>query len=112
MIIIAGPLESPKLFMNQCGEGAWLQVLLQGAEDNSMALGAQVTATVNGQPLPREVHGLRAQAQGPPRVHFGLGDVDTIDKLEVRWPDGTTNVASDVPTRRMVTATYSSAESR
>jgi hypothetical protein len=26
---------------------------------------------------------------GPPEVHFGLGEVDRIERIEVRWPDGT-----------------------
>jgi len=110
-ITVAGPMESPKLFMNQCGDGAWTRVILHGAKENTMALGALVTAYVDGVPLPREVHGLRAQAQGPAQVHFGLGDTDTLDKLEVRWPDGQVSVATNVATRRTVTVTHPSAVS-
>ena len=28
-------------------------------------------------------------SQSPPDLHFGLGPIDTIEELAIRWPDGT-----------------------
>jgi len=36
-------------------------------------------------------------------VHFGLGDAQRVDRLTVRWPDGTVDRWKDVPVRRWVT---------
>ena len=42
-------------------------------------------------------------SQGSTRVHLGLGQATTIDRLEIRWPGGRvqtlTNVAGDRLTR-------------
>jgi hypothetical protein len=35
-----------------------------------------------------------------PLVHFGLGDVDTLDELTVTWPDGQVSSFTDVSTRQ------------
>jgi len=39
-------------------------------------------------------------SQSDLRLHFGLGDVAKIDKVEVRWPDGTTQAFEGVPSDR------------
>jgi enediyne biosynthesis protein E4 len=30
-------------------------------------------------------------------VHFGLGTATQVDKIEVRWPDGSVETLKDVP---------------
>jgi hypothetical protein len=37
------------------------------------------------------------------RVHFGLGDVERIDGLRVRWPSGAVDEIGSVDTDRYVT---------
>ena len=37
----------------------------------------------------RRVHGGSFVPVSDDRFHFGLGDVDAIDRLAVTWPDGT-----------------------
>ena len=38
----------------------------------------------------------------PPEVHFGLGELETVARLTVHWPDGTTEAFTDVPARHHV----------
>jgi hypothetical protein len=38
-------------------------------------------------------------------VLFGLGDVDRVDVVEVRWPSGHVDRVPDVPVDRYVTLT-------
>jgi hypothetical protein len=33
-------------------------------------------------------------SQNDLRIHFGLGNANTVDRLEVRWPSGRTEVLS------------------
>jgi hypothetical protein len=36
------------------------------------------------------------------QVHFGLGDADKVDRLEVRWPTGKVQVLTDLAADRHV----------
>ena len=52
----------------------------------------------------RELHNVRTLGQGPSRLHFGLGAVHTIDRLEVLWPGGAVSLLEGLAPRRVVTA--------
>jgi hypothetical protein len=76
---------SARLLRNDGAVGHWLRVELEG-----FAPGAVVTAVLpDGTRLQREWHaGSSYLASEDPRMHFGLGDHDTVEALIVRWPDG------------------------
>jgi hypothetical protein len=38
-----------------------------------------------------------------PRLHFGLGAIERLERIEVRWPDGTAEVFEGGPADRLVT---------
>jgi len=55
------------------------------------ALGAQVKVVMGDAVLWRQVQRAYSYcSSNDPRVHFGLSDALTVDKVEVRWPDGHT----------------------
>lgn len=37
------------------------------------------------------------------RVHVGLGSAKAVDRLEIRWPNGQTEVVADVGLNQIVT---------
>jgi YD repeat-containing protein len=41
-------------------------------------------------------------SQNDMRQHFGLGSLDTVDLIEVTWPDGTTTRQERVKADRVV----------
>ncbi len=104
-VLVVGPGESPLLWMNRCGEDHWLQLELVAAGPNTTAIGAVVEAEVGDTIQLREVLSLRGPGQRPTRLHFGLGDADTVERLTIWWPDGSVTEATDVPVDRVVTAT-------
>ncbi|MCR9200568.1 MAG: FG-GAP-like repeat-containing protein [Planctomycetaceae bacterium] len=62
------------------------------------AVGAVVVCTVNGRKLRAAVTaGDGYHASNERVLHFGLGDADVIDRLEVHWPDGRQQSWRDVP---------------
>lgn len=71
-------------------EHNWL--LVRAMAQNRDALGAQVTIKMHGKAsqaytgfvLPNSSY----LSSSEPSVHFGLGTTDTIQAIEVRWPDG------------------------
>ena len=42
-------------------------------------------------------------AQNDLRTHVGLGRATQIDRIEIRWPAGGTDVARNVPANQIVT---------
>jgi hypothetical protein len=78
-----------RFYQNGFMEGHWLQVRLSGPKGNPNAVGSRVTLRAGDAVLIRELQaGSGFCSQDPPYLHFGLGDVEAYDSLEVRWPDG------------------------
>jgi hypothetical protein len=47
--------------------------------------------------------GTNTATGGPPEVHFGLGDRDVVDRVDITWPDGQVSRLKDLETRRIYT---------
>lgn len=67
----------------------WISFLLEGAQSNRDAVGAQVRLTAGGKTYLGFVNGGNGFAsQSSRRVHFGLGAQGRVDNVEIRWPSG------------------------
>src|SRR6185295_10013737 len=67
-------------------------------------IGARVIATAGSRALVREVKaGSSYLSQSDTRVHLGLDRAAVIDRLEVRWPAGTTEVLTNVAANQILT---------
>lgn len=104
-VVISGNTGPPQYWHNPCGAGAWTEVELVGAGENTGGFGAQLTVEAGGRTHVDELWNLRSLGQSPSRFYVGLGDVEVIDRLTLRWPDGTLAEATDVPVRRKITIT-------
>ena len=74
-----------------CGEAAWLKIRLRDeGRHNHHAIGARVTIEAAGHRQTRWVTAGSTSycSADVPEVHFGLGDADIVDKIEVLWPTG------------------------
>ncbi len=100
-IVIAGKAE-PQLWVAGCTEGHWLEIDLVGPAANSEAFGARVTVQFSGRRQLREMQALRVATQGPSRLHWGLGQADVVDRIEVRWPDGVEEAWEQVAADRLL----------
>jgi hypothetical protein len=77
--------------------GHWLQIRLRGTQANRDGIGSHVRVTAGGRTQLDEVHSGRGyQSHHGMRLHFGLGDCDHIDRIEVRWLGGGTQVIENV----------------
>jgi enediyne biosynthesis protein E4 len=99
---LAGP---SLLYRSRCGEQGWLRVKLRQDGLNVHAVGARVVVFAGSERWERRVAagGTGFSSGGPPEVHFGFGDLDALDRIEVTWPDGHRSVADDVATRQVLT---------
>jgi hypothetical protein len=70
--------------------GHWVQFsVIEPRLGGRDAIGAVVSLTVPGKRLTRWVSGGGSyQCASDSRVHFGLGETDHFDRVEVLWPDG------------------------
>jgi enediyne biosynthesis protein E4 len=81
-----------------------LLIRLQGTRSNRNAIGARVRVTTGATTQVREVKaGSSYLGQSDLRVHVGLGRASRIDRLEIRWPNGGTEVVENVTINQMVT---------
>ncbi|MCB9685424.1 MAG: VCBS repeat-containing protein [Alphaproteobacteria bacterium] len=97
-------LDGPTVLeLSRCGEEAWLIVRPLPAV---RAVGATVTLRSGEQRWTRTIRagGTSLASGGPPEALFGLGDLDRIDAVEVRWPDGTVQRSGPVATRQRIDA--------
>jgi hypothetical protein len=74
-------------------ENHWIEFELDGQASNRSAIGAQVRVFWNGQQQLQEVSGGSGFcAQNDRRLHFGLGKTASVDRAEIRWPSGKTQM--------------------
>lgn len=67
----------------------YIRLRIKGAGDNTAAIGATVKIYAGDQVQFAEVQRSRGyQSSVEPFLHFGLGEFDKIDKIEIIWPNG------------------------
>jgi hypothetical protein len=77
------------LWWNRHPPRRWVALRLRGTASNRDAIGALATVRAGGRVFVRQVHAAGGYlAQSSKTLHFGLGDAETIDAVEVRWPSG------------------------
>lgn len=89
----------PSLFMNESHNGNHRVLFrLVGNRSNRMAIGARVTVHAGGLIQIDEVRGGGGyNSSSDTRLHFGLGKVAILSRVDVRWPSGLRQVFRNVP---------------
>ncbi len=80
--------DLPSLLRNDGGNKQnWIKIKLIGTKCNRTAIGARVRVITGKHVQMDEVHsGSSVMSQSDLRLHFGLGKVESIDVVEVKWP--------------------------
>jgi hypothetical protein len=86
------------------GERHWLEVRLIGKKSNKDGVGARVKVTSAGKTWIRERKGGGSYLSAhDPRLHFGLGALGRVERIEVRWPSGHVDTIGDAHVDRVIT---------
>lgn len=105
--VVVQSFSQPLVFLNNehPSRGHWLQVALRGSVSNRDAIGARLIAEFgNGQRQLRELGTTSGYLAGQSLVaSFGLGEVDRVDRLTIRWPSGEVQVLENVPVDQRLT---------
>ena len=96
---------------NQSEKSNYLKVHFKGHEKNNYGVGAKVTLYTNNNTLIQENYPTNGYLSSiPPALHFGLGEADLVDSLQVIWSDGKREVIKDIQTNGTITLHYAKAE--
>lgn len=104
-VVILNSRRAPTILRNESANGNhWLEIQLRGVKTNRDGVGAHVTVTAGDLVQMDEVHSGRGyQSHFGSRLHFGLGAHQRVDRIEVRWIGGGTDVLEDVAVDRLLT---------
>ena len=111
--IVVNNLRSPaQLFENQLCGGSGLEVELRWPNSlNRYAIGAQLALHTSAGTFYRDVRAASGYLSGDPaRVHFGVPPDATLQRLEVRWPDGHVSNVEPLSSHALVTVTRGSTD--
>ncbi len=98
------PYPGPhQLFSNNGNSNHWLEIDLIGTISSRDAIGAFVTLTANGASQVRfQDGGIHAYGQHSPRLHFGLGSNQRVDRITIHWPSGIVQELIDIPADQII----------
>ncbi|NCG19317.1 MAG: hypothetical protein GWP91_09950, partial [Rhodobacterales bacterium] len=96
------------IYRSGWGGQGWLRVRLHDSGANTHAIGATVRLYFGDNRHPKvwiRSGGTSHASGGPPEAHFGLGDADTVRRVEITWPDGAISNLFDVDARQVLDVT-------
>jgi enediyne biosynthesis protein E4 len=98
-IVVENLEGGPMILQPQGGPpNHWISFELEGTKSNRLALNARIRATSGDLVQTGEVlSGGSYLSQNDLRIHFGLGNSDRADKIEILWPSGKPEILTDVP---------------
>ena len=97
-------LDKPAVLLMGRGEtGHWLQVSLVTAKGGRDPIGASVVAhTGERRQIRQLVSGSGFLSSSSRVLHFGLGEAERVDRLEISWPSGARETLHDVAVDRRI----------
>ncbi len=106
-VVILNIRERPTILRNDSPtDNHWIQIRLRGKTTNRDGVGARVTVVAGDLTQIDELHSGRGyQSHYGMRLHFGLGKHKKVDRIEVRWIGGGTDVLRDMAVDRLITIT-------
>lgn len=106
--VVVNDLDGPPMILRNDGGNRNRALLIRtiGVTSNRDGIGARVTVTAGNLVQRDEVRsGGSYLSQNDLRLHFGVGQAETIDELEIRWPSGRVDRVTKVPTNHLIEIT-------
>jgi enediyne biosynthesis protein E4 len=106
-VVILNANSKPTILRNDSkSKHHWVQIALRGIKSNRGGVGARVRVIAGDLVQTAEVHSGRSyQSHFGTRLHFGLEQNEQIDRIEVRWLGGGTDVLSEIEPDRLIVIT-------
>jgi hypothetical protein len=89
-VIVANQRGPLLIYRNHPAPGRhWIQFELAGTASNRSAIGSRVEVHWNGRLQAQEVSAATGfSSQNQRRLHYGLGESSSVDRVVIRWPNG------------------------
>ncbi len=112
--LVLNNLDEPAMILeNRLKAANYVKVKLQGNKQNVDGLGARVCIKAGGQVQTQELSTNRGYYSSVSSIlHFGLGESDQIEELEVFWPGGAYQKQNDLAINQLITIKQSDAKSK
>jgi len=82
---------------NKGNQNNWIMLSLTGTSGNRDGIGARIKITSGGKTqLAQRKTTTGYLSQNDPRIHFGLGKNQIVDKIEIIWPSGKTQTLENI----------------
>ncbi len=102
--IVVNDVGAPARVYRNGGTSGHALLLRLVAAGDGWGTGTRVLAQVGVNSIVRELFPTSGyMSANEPLVHFGLGDVERVERLYVRWPSGRTDELQDLPVDRLLT---------
>ena len=101
-VVVNNMNDAPTLLQNQSRRlQRWLKVKVVGVKSNRSGIGARVRVVAGSHSQMDEVRsGGSYISQSELRLHFGLGPVEVVDLVEVKWPSGLVDRVTNIETNQ------------
>ncbi len=103
-IFVTNSNTPPRLLRNDGGNrNNWLQIKMKATRSASDAVGTRVKITTGDLSQIREVQsGDGYLSQRELKLHFGIGKHNKVDKIEVLWVSGSTQIVQQAPANQVL----------
>jgi enediyne biosynthesis protein E4 len=103
-LVVLNARAKPTVMLNTTvSANHWATLKLIGTRSNRSAIGAWAKMEAGGRTQVEEVRAGRGyQSAEDLRLHFGLGTNTLIDRLEIRWPGGSTQVLTGLAVDKII----------
>src|SRR5690606_32514835 len=111
------------IYQNRSAQGSadssvghrYLKLKLNGSSTNLGGIGAKIQLFYSGKEGRGEQYYEHYLSRGykssvDPVIHFGLGEVASIDSLQITWPDGKSQLLNDIQANQTLTLNYQDAK--
>jgi len=89
--------QGVKIYKNGSDAGNWITFTLEGTTSNKNAFGSGITLYAEGQSFYRELSGGSSHlSQNESILHFGLGEIVSLDSAVVNWIGGQFQTVTDL----------------
>lgn len=109
-LVINNVNERASIYINHSDKNPdrhFLKIKIVGPKGNSQGIGTRIRVVQNTNQYFHEQFPVRGfESSVDPRAHFGLPSAETIDTVQVNWPDGTQSILTNISTDQIIEIGY------